>query len=65
MNNMRVEYMKTHSKDLIKLIEQEDLLEIPDADKIDLIKDLQNFEDLSLGDKIVMPEEDEEEAEPA
>ena len=56
MQNMRVEYMKTNSKSLISLIEQDgEEWKIPEADKLDLIKDLKNMDDMALGDAIQMP----------
>lgn len=56
MNELRQNYMKTHSKDLIKLIEEDDLMQIPSMDKVDMIKDLHKFEDMAIGNKIEMPE---------
>jgi hypothetical protein len=54
MGKIQQEFLKTHSKDLIDLIDETDLMQVPDASKVNMIKDLQ---DLSLGDKLVEQED--------
>ena len=54
MGKIQQEFLKTHSKDLIDLIDGTDLMQVPDASQVNMIRDLQ---DLSLGDKLVEQED--------